>query len=98
MVFSGEIPEHLVEHRVEVHLLRGQQGKSRAEVHGVVLGETGDRVDAGAVLLAHAVSQHTVDEIEVFTHRGIGIERFVVKLPKTAPKCKVTTGWVSESS
>ena len=66
--FPFQEPQELVNDGFEVHLLGGEQRKSRSKIEAHLRAENGKRSGAGAVVLARAVLQHVVHQIEVLMH------------------------------
>ena len=63
-------PDQLVDDRLEMQLLGGDQGKALGQVEPHLMTEHAERAGAGAVGLAHALRAHAAHEVEILLHRA----------------------------
>src|SRR6185503_1352023 len=70
---AAQEPEQLVDDRLEVQLLGGEEREAAAEPEAQLAAEHRERAGAGAVRLARAALEHLGDEVEVvpFAHKVI---------------------------
>src|SRR5438309_9853469 len=67
---ASQEPEQLVDDRLEMNFLGGQQRKAGRQVESHLPAEGGQRAGARAVVLSVTVLEHVTHEIEVLLHRG----------------------------
>src|SRR6185437_10809168 len=67
---AGEEPEQLVDDRLQMQLLGGQQREAVAEIEAHLMAEHGQSAGAGAVALLDAVIENPLHQFEVLAHGG----------------------------
>jgi hypothetical protein len=65
-----EEPQQLVQDRLEMDFLGGEQRKARIQVEAQLRAEYGKSAGAGAVALLGAVRQHMLHQVEIIAHQG----------------------------
>jgi hypothetical protein len=65
---AAQEPQQLVDDRLEVQLLGGDQREAGGEVEAHLPAERGERAGAGAVGPAGTVLEHVAHEVEVLAH------------------------------
>ena len=66
---AGQEPEQLVDDRLQVQLLGGEQREAVGEIEAHLIAEHRQRAGAGAVALFRAAAQNVFHQIEVLAHR-----------------------------
>ena len=75
LVSPCEKPDQLVDDRLQVQLLGGDQRKAVGQIEAHLVAEHAERAGAGAVGLAHALRAHAAHEVEILLH-GANVVRF----------------------
>ena len=65
---AAQEPEQLVDDRLEMQLLRGEQRKTLPQIEPCLRAENGNRPDARAIRARLAALEHQAEEIVVFAH------------------------------
>ena len=65
---AADEPQELADHRPHVHLLRGHQREAVLEIEPQLVPEDAQRPGAGPVVLAGALVEHALQEVEVLLH------------------------------
>ena len=76
LVSPAQEPEQLVDDRLQVQLLGGDQREALGEVEAHLMAEHRERAGAGAVALLHAVGEHVLHQIEILAHRASLRQRY----------------------
>src|SRR5262249_28418248 len=66
---AGEEPEQLVDDRLDVQLLGGEEREAVSEVEPNLVAEYGERARTGAVALLDAVRENAFHQVVVLGHR-----------------------------
>ena len=78
----GEKPQQLVNDRLEVELLRSEQGKAPFEIATHLIAEYAPGARTRAVGLFHAVVEDVSEKIEVLSHGGLSV--WVIRIVRVA--------------
>src|SRR6185312_7543382 len=86
---AGQEPEQLIDDRLEVQLLGGEQREAVVERKAHLVAEYRERAGAGAVTLLHAALENLFHQFEILPHRppllpaalGRRVERWGNSLP-----------------
>jgi hypothetical protein len=65
---AGQEPQQLMDDRLEVKLLGGQQREARGEIEAHLVAEHAQGAGAGAVGLSDAIVARPVEQIEILAH------------------------------
>ena len=65
---SGNEPQEFIYYRLKVHLLGGEQGKSRSEIEPHLIAEHALCPDSGPVMLHHPVLPYMSQKIQILLH------------------------------